>query len=97
LEAPANPGWPFAAIHHGPDLNCFLLQSVVDREREPLAQGAVKSAVHLPMDASEYLQALDVRIQVDQKITPKPFLLALIEIKALDQVVPGEVKNLKPH
>ena len=49
------------------------------------------------MHATENLEALDVGLQVDQEIPAQSPLFVVIEMETLDQVVPGEVEDLKPH
>jgi hypothetical protein len=93
----ANPGWSLSTVHDRPDLNSVVFNRVIDGEREPFGKGTAITTVNLPMDATEPLKALDIRIQVDQEITTESRLFILIEIKALDQVVLGKIKNLKPH
>ena len=97
LEVPPNPGRPLPTVHHGPDLDSILLNGVVDCEWEPLGKGPVEASVHLPMDATEQLEALDVGVEVDQEIPAQSPLFILIEMEAIDQVVPGEVEDVKPH
>lgn len=49
------------------------------------------------MDASEYLEAFDVGIKINQKVRPKSLVFVLVKIETLDKVALGELKNLKPH
>lgn len=57
----------------------------------------MKSPIDLPVNSSENLEALDVRIEVDQEIIAKPLFAFFVKMVSLDQVVPGNVENLKPH
>jgi len=93
----ANPRWSLSAIHHGPNPNSVLFNGVVNREWKPLRKRSVEIPVRLPMNATKQLKALDVRVEADQEIATQPLLFILIKLEALDQVIPGKVKNLKPH
>ena len=64
-EVPPNPRWSFPTIHHRPDANRILLESVLDREWKALGKGAVEGPVRDEMNAPEYLKALDIGVQAD--------------------------------
>ena len=49
------------------------------------------------MNASKYLETLNVGMEIDGKIVSESGLFVFVEMKALDNVVPDSVKNLKPH
>jgi hypothetical protein len=57
----------------------------------------VEAEIRLPMNATKQPEALDVGVEIGQEITAKSLLFILLEMETLDQVVPGEVENLKPH
>jgi len=57
----------------------------------------MESTIRFAMYASENLQAFDVSIEVDEKITAEAHTFVLVEMEALDKIVPSEVENLKPH
>lgn len=53
--------------------------------------------IGLSVNASKYLETLNVGMEIDGKVVSESGLFVFVEMKALDNVVPDSVKNLKPH
>src|SRR6266496_585254 len=92
-----NPRRILSTIHDCPDSHCVVFDSVENRKRKSFGKRSVEAAIRLSVDASEYFQALNISIEIDQEITAKPFFFVLVIVEPFDEVPLGEVQQLEPH